>query len=902
MLANNGRTGKKSQSGRRMNLTTSSSSTDDDVSIPNNIYSISSSASAVVAVENLKRRSPLKKTKFWKLQEDTTEDCTDYIPPPRFDLGLEEPPADPFDGNTENSIAPSDGRPRHKENKRTLPIRKVQNMTFQRLDSTEEGSNISNYNISNPKQLQNLLDNEIHDQTVSLKSFDSTKHSFRASKTASSTTNARSQPKTQSDGKNKNIESATKTQNERKQTRYHQASFKYKTPNRKILDDSSRTENASSFASSGSFGGYQPPSNTFSEHNLSGNLDRPLQKSTYSKETTIHAIPKLPVDKQKEPPRTKNGFLLEAIRHSASEETFDVRTSHSSNRMNDKRHLQRSDSEGSQSQSGFFSESGFPSADGGHDFRQIVFDEKTAKVAVSKSDTGSGDFSDFVKAASTLTKNLSKDIMGRTSNSANQKATHNLCTPQQTKPNSTSVPLVDWPTLDATQRRRDVPSCNFAGRNESNGKFAAFMIDSKGYKAPGDISEEVYSHGVDFSGLRSRHFQENIVDNEDDCGFSVSSNQSTQKSRNEFQAGIRTRHRVQLPNQKDHCGLKKSFLKMSPTTTNEIQSVNSSAVSASNATFSKKTAHFSSSSVQKPQNDQNSFFDGAAFGSKELDPFHIGDGFAMSNDSTWDIATNPFNEMDGCKSGDMDQAITGLSKATSLDEGLIASIRKASFDRNRQGKFLDSSKRDPSPRAVQPSNSDSVLEYSHNAPLRYRSTGPLKNPPKAVPSNAILGSMLFRQTQSIHSSDEEYKSRKKSTGQKDDEIASAVEPKQKETFNREISYDSAMGDRGVPKAVHADEEAESIVSSVTEEASSFYNKSFGGNSAHWNRQAQSVLNHYNVKRTLQTRDGNTYNKVHRHQNSTRGADQYMYHSNLHQQPTTLMRVNDDRTQNTHSEA
>jgi hypothetical protein len=61
----------------------------------------------------------------------------------------------------------------------------------------------------------------------------------------------------------------------------------------------------------------------------------------------------------------------------------------------------------------------------------------------------------------------------------------------------------------------------------------------------------------------------------------------------------------------------------------------------------------------------------------------------------------------------------------------------------------------------------------------------------------------------------------------------------------------------VPSAVAASDGSESNVSSVTEEASSFYKKSFGGRSPRWNEPAQKLVNNYNVRKN-QLRTNNSF--------------------------------------------
>jgi len=132
---------------------------------------------------------------------------------------------------------------------------------------------------------------------------------------------------------------------------------------------------------------------------------------------------------------------------------------------------------------------------------------------------------------------------------------------------------------------------------------------------------------------------------------------------------------------------------------------------------------------------------------------------------------------------------------------------------------------------VRPSCSDSMLE---DARVRILATSASKaasqcsshhsKAPTGVPANAILASMLFRQTQ-ITATDTDL----------------SLHSKQKSRRNNLKESDSGMSPLGkVPPTIDVMERAESVASSVTEEASSFYQKNF----QQWKSRAHSALNNY----------------------------------------------------------
>ena len=59
----------------------------------------------------------------------------------------------------------------------------------------------------------------------------------------------------------------------------------------------------------------------------------------------------------------------------------------------------------------------------------------------------------------------------------------------------------------------------------------------------------------------------------------------------------------------------------------------------------------------------------------------------------------------------------------------------------------------------------------------------------------------------------------------------------------------------VPSDIDASDREDSTVSSVTEDASSFYKKNFDSS---WSKQAQNVLSHWHRAKKLRTRDPNSY--------------------------------------------
>lgn len=627
-----------------------------------------------------------------------------------------------------------------------------------------------------------------------------------------------------------------------------------------------------SSSESSSNGGYQSPplvlSSQETNHNSTFALQANQQAHKYAEKSKTETLDATGYQK---------GFLLDVIRHSSSEETFDVRSEHSSGGSSpsvrrggymraDNGLVFQNEVYSVASQSGVDSESEFPSSNGGHDFQQIIFDEsfnRIEKVAVSKRDTGANDFSDFIKAASQLTKTFSPEIKRSIPDAGG--ITNSL------HPNpydSTSALLRKSNDDNRSQTLSDrVVNC---AAGEKHGKTEPFNT-SEGLLLPGFVSPSSLlsrqkkehstksTNGFDScqSNIVGRAANEYLANN---GGFSVSSSQSSHKSRREFRDAIRANARTPLSEPKEAC---RNRYQRSLTSC-DIVSLDCSNISVANATFSDLAPHddpFSSTSLFCSSNDPGntnpfvmaSDFNVANFSADTTDPFHTGedtDPFHIGeeirdNDGAWDAKGDPFQNFDS----NFNRQLNGqVYQAGSMDDGLIASIRKSARNEKRIDPEAEPIKRDPSPREVKPSNSDSVVEYSRGNSMSY---SPQKAPPKAVPTNAILGSMLFRQTQSIFTTDEESKHNK------------AALKRNESREDNDYSQRRDDGNYKVPHSVHADDAAESIVSSVTEEASSFYQKNFGGGSVHWNKQAQNVLNHYNVRKTLQARDTNALHKLQR---------------------------------------
>jgi hypothetical protein len=261
------------------------------------------------------------------------------------------------------------------------------------------------------------------------------------------------------------------------------------------------------------------------------------------------------------------------------------------------------------------------------------------------------------------------------------------------------------------------------------------------------------------------------------------------------------------------------------------------------------------------------------------------------NDNTYDgvfMDKDPFGQTTYW-GGDMDpfsqsrdsekESSTGKSSDA---ESLIDSIKR-SASRVRQDPEENSHKPDPSPRGVQKSSSDSHVSYWEKGAVAYTgfvgpppppppprkvepkptspepsprevssdtqisywekgsvaySVGPQKAAPTGVPKNAILASMLFRKT---------YPGKMPSKP-----------PASKEIEDHE-DHDEQVPD--VPPSILTDESADSTVSSVTEEASSFYQKNFQSG---WKTQAHNVLNNYHNARKVRSHKDSSNRSVESH--------------------------------------
>jgi hypothetical protein len=222
-----------------------------------------------------------------------------------------------------------------------------------------------------------------------------------------------------------------------------------------------------------------------------------------------------------------------------------------------------------------------------------------------------------------------------------------------------------------------------------------------------------------------------------------------------------------------------------------------------------------------------------------------------------------------------DQPINSPAPLSS-DDCFISAIHMAALSTPKDSDLQVSSRRDPSPISAH----RSIPKIARTSSTQ--SQGPQKTPPKAVPTNAILGSMLFRQTQTSNTPDNKSEDRNGSSHigdsrSKDATRASFIgENRSRDTgssmlsrnqssfivasrskdkdelgpsrvSSKQTGYSKAALDK-VPSAVVASDGSESNFSSVTEEASSFYKKSFGGRSPRWTEPAQTLVNNYNVRK------------------------------------------------------
>jgi hypothetical protein len=921
---NNRNSGKKLNSRRVIQLK-ESSSTDDDLSIPNGSATagILVGGGTVVAADTApKWKSPMK-SKFWRLQEENADEgnTVEYVPPPGTQILVP---------NEQKPFVDRNVRDKEPQKGHQLPhvgATKKQYMTFKRLDSmddvsaTQRGEQEANGKRKNQTSSSKTflrLDDGVEDGSMMHSTTTSVKYGSVAStstaETGSASSRARLRPPPGSKAtvhvpvqstRGNTVSGSKSTKLQAKDSKQHLSSAKKKTnvrPNLQAVDSIDSI-------STGTYGEYQPPPSF-------GLTTTSVEQQWVPKGHTSDDKQRAPITAPKD---SHNSFLMEVIRHSTSDETFDVRTERSRDHqramltgMASHGSLKRSDSGlhsysglySEASQSGIHSESSISEAaaaaqeEGIHDFRQIMFDNKVATV--TKSDAGSSDFSDFVKAASNLTRNLNNPQKQPTTKASSSG------TDRRHVSSSRSAPVdalwADGIKRDQGNAHKSRPYNYDAMRSKIAQNAEQPRSNTNHPPIPRPAAKPFIDNAFMLKWNQQSGNRTGAESLHDDCGASVSSNQSSQKSRHDFQVAMRTKLRTPVSDPKVRRRSQKSV--MTAKTGSDVESMAPSAVSEANATFSNATTtatnHFAKTVAPASNNHHDPFlaasdFSVTIFGTDDVDPFNIGGPLlaaSSSGDSTWDVNANPFPDWNSSKPSSKPVAKQistpqlQVAKAASMDDGLIAAIRSASAKIVRPlDPGVEESKRDPSPRAVQPSRSDSVLEYKR--PKKGYGAATHKHPPKAVPSNAILGSMLFRQTESIHSSDDNVNSKE------------SVLPRK----SSRMDDDNETRDERckVPRAVDADDGDDSIVSSVTEEASSFYNKSFGGNSAHWNKQAQNVLNHYNVKRTLQSRDTNSYGKVQR--------SQFLLNSQLAYEsrppppwPPTMTRVEEEHANMFRSEA
>ena len=256
------------------------------------------------------------------------------------------------------------------------------------------------------------------------------------------------------------------------------------------------------------------------------------------------------------------------------------------------------------------------------------------------------------------------------------------------------------------------------------------------------------------------------------------------------------------------------------------------------------------------------------------DPFKIGPGDKV-DDEAWNVDRAPkFQTRRGRAtpaavkvSHDNSSLIDSIQKATSKTQGLRRHQRDAVH------------RPDPSPRGVPPSSSDSVLDFTPvqdggrstkhkrsecdeaivmslsdgameretlgnvrqlaaaTAHAGRNSSSARSKAPSGVPENAILASMLFRQTE-VFASSPSYPKEGAGPGSatKAKPVVRTVDQPPKARLN-------------VPPTIHASSN-DSVVSSVTEEASSFYHKNLQQHP--FKAQAHNALNNYHILRSKQS--------------------------------------------------
>lgn len=217
-----------------------------------------------------------------------------------------------------------------------------------------------------------------------------------------------------------------------------------------------------------------------------------------------------------------------------------------------------------------------------------------------------------------------------------------------------------------------------------------------------------------------------------------------------------------------------------------------------------------------------------------------------------DEASDPFkngawlsDESECCMSWNNDPFSSRNITSPVMEDPLIESIKKAASS-GRNNNDDGSSKPDPSPKG-------SASSDSRRSSAQYRlsneiASNDFKNdmgsfikeekPPTCLPQNAILGSMIFRHAGSDSDGTGVWNSCKIPLLDEDIE-----------------DDDDDVKVRGIPTSIiHAEKrDDKSSVSSVTDEASVFYQKNLL-----WKQQAQSVLNQWHQAKLRENRNPNTY--------------------------------------------
>ena len=582
-------------------------------------------------------------------------------------------------------------------------------------------------------------------------------------------------------------------------------------------------------------------------------------------------------------PYPSKDFIMNVIRSSNStgEEMFDIRSEstgsgnihiHRISNENGNPSLQRCTSIGSESDvysqsvqdSICFSDTGYPvSTKPSNSFQQMIFDDKFQKLtAVTQSETGSNTYNELAKAATRLTKVLSPE-------------------PKQFVAERTNTVIPPPPP----------PHPPF----QTNIGNVAKSVCKSSTKLNMQSTQSIkMKHTLHSEHLRSLH---ESVD-----AMSCTSTHSG-KSRGDYRAAIRAK--VRSPIKDDH-RVHASTTATTATMNNLGPNATGTPISVANATFSNSVRlsdNRSDFSFEPKANTKNSTskdpfmlasdFNVTKFTSKEDigmddDPFQIGTDVigSGSHDSAWDVTNNsfPYLGSSSASGGDSQNSHVSDNKAThhhqqqhqytdevgkanSMDDALIESIRNSAYIKNSNIPTGRQEQRDPSPQEVRISHSDGDLDFSA-PPETFRGNGvgrvgdyyysgpnmqqlKKKTATKGVPANAIIGSMLFRQTQTCDeycNEDELAKNTKKNSSQsvkKDKWKESPKSGGRVDIDHRDETESHSMSHYKVPRHVHT-ECSKSDVSSVTEEASSFYTKNLMQHK--WNQPAQSILNHYNVQR------------------------------------------------------